>query len=90
MNFLCNHSTMFQLLVYQVLSKIVEVIDPSVSEHATLERKCFMDLKCYLTDNPDCKRYYYISSNIKRTCFLFLLPTLSYKVVENMDSSRIL
>ncbi|XP_058084724.1 uncharacterized protein LOC131232481 isoform X2 [Magnolia sinica] len=45
-----------QLLVYQVLYKLMPAFDPSNSDDMPLEKKCFMDLKSYLTENYDCVR----------------------------------
>ncbi|KAI3765063.1 hypothetical protein L2E82_15087 [Cichorium intybus] len=42
-----------QLLVYQVLSKLMPTLDGTVS----LEKRCFLELKSYLEDNSDCARY---------------------------------
>ncbi|XP_042490760.1 uncharacterized protein LOC122070638 isoform X2 [Macadamia integrifolia] len=45
-----------QLLVHQVLCKLVPTLDSNVSEVVPLEKKCFQDLKSYLVKNPDCMR----------------------------------
>ncbi|EEF37970.1 RNA binding protein, putative [Ricinus communis] len=45
-----------QLLVYQVLSKILSPLDCGASETTDLEKRCFEDLKSYLAKNPDCRR----------------------------------
>ncbi|CAI9292192.1 unnamed protein product [Lactuca saligna] len=44
-----------QLLVYQVLSKLMPVPALDV-EMPALEKRCFMELKSYLEDNSDCAR----------------------------------
>ncbi|PWA72733.1 tRNA/rRNA methyltransferase (SpoU) family protein [Artemisia annua] len=45
-----------QLLVYQVLSKLLPVLDSSANETLSLEKRCFVELKSYLEDNSDCAR----------------------------------
>ncbi|XP_068650315.1 uncharacterized protein [Aristolochia californica] len=45
-----------QLLVHQVLSKLLPVLDLKNSEAKSLEKSCLMDLKSYLAQNPDCTR----------------------------------
>ncbi|XP_029120003.1 uncharacterized protein [Elaeis guineensis] len=45
-----------QLLVYHVLHKLWPVLKSNSSEVASLEKKCFEDLKSYLTENTDCIR----------------------------------
>ncbi|GAB4834643.1 hypothetical protein Ancab_032906 [Ancistrocladus abbreviatus] len=45
-----------QLLVYQVLLRVLPAMDFSCSESIPLEKKCFDDLKAYLALNPDCTR----------------------------------
>lgn len=46
----------WQLLVHQVLCKLYPSYSSRSSE-AQLEKQCFEDLKLYLTNNLDCKRY---------------------------------
>ncbi|KAK2970368.1 hypothetical protein RJ640_012948 [Escallonia rubra] len=46
-----------QLLVYQVLSKVLPPLDSSALGTMSLEKRCFVDLKSYLKDNSDCARY---------------------------------
>nr|XP_027085113.1 uncharacterized protein LOC113707145 isoform X2 [Coffea arabica] len=45
-----------QLLVYQVLHKLLPGIDAGPSIVMPLEKRCLEDLKSYLTENPDCAR----------------------------------
>ncbi|MCL7028571.1 hypothetical protein MKW94_000347 [Papaver nudicaule] len=45
-----------QLLVYQVLFKMVSPLDSDASESVPLERRCFESLKLYLAENTDCVR----------------------------------
>ncbi|XP_077235143.1 tRNA/rRNA methyltransferase (SpoU) family protein [Tasmannia lanceolata] len=45
-----------QILVYQVLCKLMPALNPSNLEVMSLERRCFMDLKSYLAKNSDCMR----------------------------------
>ncbi|KAG5523748.1 hypothetical protein RHGRI_030659 [Rhododendron griersonianum] len=45
-----------QLLVYQVLNKLLPPLDSNSHEIVTLERRCFEDLKRYLAKNSDCAR----------------------------------
>ncbi|KAI3973692.1 hypothetical protein MKX01_031112 [Papaver californicum] len=45
-----------QLLVYQVLFKMVSPLESDTSESVTLERRCFENLKLYLAENTDCVR----------------------------------
>lgn len=45
-----------QLLVYQVLHKLLPGTDAGPSIVMSLEKKCLGDLKSYLTENPDCAR----------------------------------
>ncbi|GJR57300.1 tRNA/rRNA methyltransferase, SpoU family protein [Tanacetum coccineum] len=45
-----------QLLVYQVLSKLLPALDSSANETVSLEKRCFIELKSYLEDNSDCAR----------------------------------
>ncbi|KAK3029857.1 hypothetical protein RJ639_038291 [Escallonia herrerae] len=45
-----------QLLVYQVLSKVLLPLDSSALGTMSLEKRCFVDLKSYLKDNSDCAR----------------------------------
>ncbi|PIA40951.1 hypothetical protein AQUCO_02300016v1 [Aquilegia coerulea] len=45
-----------QLLVYQVLFKMLPSLDCNGSDIMPLEKKCFKDLKCYLEKNSDCLR----------------------------------
>ncbi|KAI3880811.1 hypothetical protein MKX03_034712 [Papaver bracteatum] len=45
-----------QLLVYQVLFKMVTPLDADTSESVPLERRCFESLKLYLAENTDCVR----------------------------------
>ncbi|RZC48081.1 hypothetical protein C5167_041028 [Papaver somniferum] len=45
-----------QLLVYQVVFKMVTPLDSDTSESAPLERRCFENLKLYLAENTDCVR----------------------------------
>ncbi|XP_027183076.1 uncharacterized protein LOC113781357 [Coffea eugenioides] len=45
-----------QLLVYQVLHKLLPGIDAGPSIAMPLEKRCLEDLKSYLTENPDCAR----------------------------------
>ncbi|KAM7494028.1 hypothetical protein LguiB_028637 [Lonicera macranthoides] len=45
-----------QLLVYQVLSKLLPDLDSSASGTLSLEKRCFVDLKSYLEVNSDCSR----------------------------------
>ncbi|XP_072962129.1 uncharacterized protein [Typha angustifolia] len=45
-----------QLLVHCVLSKLRPALKLHTSEVAPLERKCFEDLRTYLTENTDCAR----------------------------------
>lgn len=45
-----------QLLVYQVLSKLMPTLDSAVYETVSLEKRCFLELKSYLEDNSDCAR----------------------------------
>ncbi|KAJ4957121.1 hypothetical protein NE237_013904 [Protea cynaroides] len=45
-----------QLLVHQVLCKLVPALDSNVCEVVPLEKKCFQDLKSFLVKNPDCLR----------------------------------
>ncbi|XP_059657675.1 uncharacterized protein LOC132304137 isoform X2 [Cornus florida] len=45
-----------QLLVYQVLHKVLPPLDSSTSEIMPLEKRCFEDLKLYLGKNSDCAR----------------------------------
>lgn len=47
---------LLQLLVYQVLCKLIPALDPNKAEVAPLEKKCFIDLKAYLAENSDCMR----------------------------------
>ncbi|KAK9716282.1 hypothetical protein RND81_06G223200 [Saponaria officinalis] len=44
-----------QLLVYQVLCKLLPTLNSS-SDSNNLEKKCFFHLKTYLAQNPDCVR----------------------------------
>ncbi|XP_060207448.1 uncharacterized protein LOC132635184 isoform X2 [Lycium barbarum] len=44
-----------QLLVHQILQKILPS-DSSFYATMTLEERCFLDLRSYLQDNPDCVR----------------------------------
>ncbi|KAI8530131.1 hypothetical protein RHMOL_Rhmol11G0031900 [Rhododendron molle] len=46
-----------QLLVYQVLNKLLTPLESNSHEIVTLERRCFEDLKRYLAKNSDCARY---------------------------------
>ncbi|XP_057476407.1 uncharacterized protein LOC130764285 [Actinidia eriantha] len=45
-----------QLLVYQVLRKLLPPLDSSAFETMPLEKRCFEDLKIYLAKNSDCAR----------------------------------
>ncbi|OVA14952.1 tRNA/rRNA methyltransferase [Macleaya cordata] len=45
-----------QLLVYQVLFKLIPPLDSNAPEIVPLEKKCFGDLKLYLAENSDCVR----------------------------------
>ncbi|ONK73420.1 uncharacterized protein A4U43_C04F31310 [Asparagus officinalis] len=45
-----------QLLVHYVLCKMWPALEPDTSNVAPLEKKCFEDLKSYLTENVDCRR----------------------------------
>ncbi|GAV92971.1 hypothetical protein CFOL_v3_36349, partial [Cephalotus follicularis] len=45
-----------QLLVFQVLHKLLPRLDSGVSEIKPLEKRCFEDLKLYLAKNSDCMR----------------------------------
>ncbi|XP_038975509.1 uncharacterized protein LOC103710780 [Phoenix dactylifera] len=45
-----------QLLVHQVLCKLWPLLKSNSSEAVSLEKKCFEDLKSYLTENTDCVR----------------------------------
>lgn len=54
-------SFFMQLLVYQVFSKLLPVLDSGACGRVSLEKRCFMELKSYLEDNSDCARYIYFS-----------------------------
>ncbi|XP_052209740.1 uncharacterized protein LOC127813058 isoform X2 [Diospyros lotus] len=45
-----------QLLVYQVLCKLLPPMDSGAYETMPLEQRCFEDLKAYLEKNSDCAR----------------------------------
>ncbi|KAJ9556344.1 hypothetical protein OSB04_010958 [Centaurea solstitialis] len=45
-----------QLLVYQVLSKLLPTLNSGVYGTVSLEKRCFMELKSFLEDNSDCAR----------------------------------
>ncbi|XP_057978420.1 uncharacterized protein LOC131164899 isoform X2 [Malania oleifera] len=45
-----------QLLVYQVLWKLLPALGASASESISLEKRCFEDFKLYLAKNSDCMR----------------------------------
>ncbi|CAK9173318.1 unnamed protein product [Ilex paraguariensis] len=45
-----------QLLVYQILHKLLPAMDSIPSETMSLEKRCFQDLKAYLAGNSDCAR----------------------------------
>lgn len=46
-----------QLLVYQVLCKLFPTSGSGASQTMPLEKRCFEDLKSYLANNSDCRRY---------------------------------
>ncbi|KAK4747416.1 hypothetical protein SAY87_014002 [Trapa incisa] len=48
-----------QLLVYKVLCKIWRPTSSEALESATLEKRCFEDLRQYLAKNSDCSRDFY-------------------------------
>eukprot|EP00268_Persea_americana_P031712 TRINITY_DN3099_c0_g1_i2.p1 TRINITY_DN3099_c0_g1~~TRINITY_DN3099_c0_g1_i2.p1 ORF type:complete len:1865 (+),score=313.63 TRINITY_DN3099_c0_g1_i2:84-5678(+) len=45
-----------QLLVYQVLCKLIPAMHSSNAEVMPIEKRCFVDLKAYLAENSDCMR----------------------------------
>ncbi|XP_024987092.1 uncharacterized protein LOC112522227 isoform X1 [Cynara cardunculus var. scolymus] len=45
-----------QLLVYQVLSKLLPALNSGSYGTVSLEKRCFMELKSFLEDNSDCAR----------------------------------
>ncbi|KAK7262184.1 hypothetical protein RJT34_29746 [Clitoria ternatea] len=45
-----------QLLVYQILHKLFPLLNDGSSEILPLEKRCFVDLKTYLSKNLDCAR----------------------------------
>ncbi|XP_071706129.1 uncharacterized protein [Rutidosis leptorrhynchoides] len=45
-----------QLLVYQVLSKLLPSLDLDAYGTLSLEKRCFIELKSFLEDNSDCAR----------------------------------
>lgn len=50
------HFILLQLLVHYVLCKMWPTLVSDASKDASLEKKCFEDLKSYLAENVDCRR----------------------------------
>lgn len=46
-----------QILVFQVLQKLLPGSDSGAFTEMSLEKKCFVDLRSYLANNLDCARY---------------------------------
>ncbi|EPS74159.1 hypothetical protein M569_00600, partial [Genlisea aurea] len=47
-----------QILVYHVIQKLFSGMNASDHSHLSLEKRCFVDLKCYLENNSDCAKIF--------------------------------